>query len=155
MRKKWFQLFPLKYSTDVRWRLSCRDVLELWVMPQLLQDRPNVVFQRDGAPPHIHNDVRSFLNRHLPKRWIGRGGGGSTSWPLRSPDLTSLDFSQWGFVTNEVYAPPVPITPKNLKDRMQTAVAKSDQPLLQNVWHEVEYRLVFARQQTQYILNLA
>jgi hypothetical protein len=48
-------------------------------MPQLLEDKPNVVFQHDGAPPHILNEVTTFLNRQLPERWIGRGGGGSLS----------------------------------------------------------------------------
>jgi len=43
-------------------------------MTQLLQDESNVVFQHDGAPPHIHNEVTTFLNRQLSERWIGRGG---------------------------------------------------------------------------------
>jgi hypothetical protein len=32
------------------------------------------------------------------------------------------------------------ITLNNLKDRTRTAIARIDQPLLQNVWQEVEYR---------------
>jgi len=118
-------------------------MLELWLMPQLLQDKPNVVFQHDGAPPHIHNEVTTFLNRHWPERWIGRGG--STSWPPRSPDLTPSTFSLWGFVKDEIYVPPTPIILSNLKDRIRTATAKTDQPLLQNVWHEVEYRFDVCR----------
>jgi hypothetical protein len=51
-----------------------RDMLQLWLMPQLLQDKPNV-FQRDGASPHIHNEVIIFLNYQLSERWNGRGGG--------------------------------------------------------------------------------
>jgi hypothetical protein len=43
-------------------------------------------------------------------------------------------------VKDEVYVPPMPITLNNLKDRIRTAIAKTDQPLLQNVWNEVEYR---------------
>jgi hypothetical protein len=56
-----------------------------------------------------------------------------------------LDFFLWGFVKDEVYVPPVPITLNNLKDRIRTAIAKIDQPLLQNVWHEVDYRLDVSR----------
>jgi len=44
------------------------DMLESWLMSQLLQDKPNVVFQCDGAPPHIHNEVTTFLNRQLPEQ---------------------------------------------------------------------------------------
>jgi hypothetical protein len=49
------------------------DMLELWLMPQLLEDKPNAVFQHDGEPPHIHSEVTTFLNRQLPERWIDRG----------------------------------------------------------------------------------
>jgi hypothetical protein len=49
------------------------DMLELWLMPQLLLDKPNVVLQHDGAPPHIHDEV-TFLNRQLPEQWISQGG---------------------------------------------------------------------------------
>jgi hypothetical protein len=59
--------------------------------------------------------------------------------------LTPLDFFLWGFVKDEVCVPPVPITLNNLKDRIRTAIAEIDQPLLQNVWHEVEYRLDVCR----------
>jgi hypothetical protein len=107
-------------------------------MPQLLQDKPNV-FQHDGAPPRIRNEVTAFLNRQLPERWIGRRG--STSWSPRSPDLNPLEVFLWSFVKDEVYVPPVSITLKNLKDRIRTATAQTDQPLLQSVWQEVEHRL--------------
>ncbi|GFX54676.1 hypothetical protein TNCV_3632331 [Trichonephila clavipes] len=30
------------------------------------------IFQQDGAPPHWGTEVHTFLNQHLPKRWIGR-----------------------------------------------------------------------------------
>jgi hypothetical protein len=43
------------------------DMLELWLMPQLLQNKPNVVFQHDEIPPYIHNEVTTFLNRQLPE----------------------------------------------------------------------------------------
>jgi hypothetical protein len=43
-------------------------------------------------------------------------------------------------VEDEVYDPPMFLTLNNLKDRTRTATAKTDEPLLQNVWHEVEYR---------------
>jgi hypothetical protein len=49
------------------------DMLVLWIMSRLLQDKPDV-FGRDGAPPHIHNEMTMFLNRQLSERWIGRWG---------------------------------------------------------------------------------
>jgi hypothetical protein len=41
---------------------------------------------------------------------------------------------------DEVYVLPMPVTLNNLNDRIRTAIAKIDKPLMQNVWHEVEYR---------------
>jgi hypothetical protein len=114
-----------------------RDMLELWLIPQLLEDKPNV-FQHDGAPPRIHNEVTIFLNCLSG----GSDEGGSTFWPPQSPDL---DFFLWGFVIDEVYVPPMPITLSNFKNRIRTATAKTDQSLLQNVWHKVEYRLDVCR----------
>jgi hypothetical protein len=35
----------------------------------------------------------------------------------------------------------MPIILINLKDRIRTAIAKIDQLLSQNIWHEVEYHL--------------
>jgi len=112
-------------------------------MPQQLKDKSSVVSQHDGAPLHICNKVTTFLNRQLPERRIGRGL--STSWPPRSPDLTPLDFFLLDFVKDEIYVPPMPISLNNLKDRIWTATAKTDQPLLQNVWHEIEYLIHVCR----------
>jgi len=64
---------------------------------------------------------------------------------ISRPDPPSLDFFLWGSVKDEVYIPPLSVTLNNLKDRIRTAIAKIDQPLLQNVWQEVEYRLDVCR----------
>ncbi|GFS72586.1 uncharacterized protein NPIL_493121 [Nephila pilipes] len=53
-------------------------------------EQEEIYFQQDGAPPHYHRDVRSFLDGILPNRWIGRRG--FVEYPPRSPDLTPLDF---------------------------------------------------------------
>jgi len=65
-------------------------------MPQLPKDIQNVVFQYDGVPTHIHNEV-TFLNKQLTSQ------GESTTWPPHSTDLTPpppLDFFPWGFLKN-------------------------------------------------------
>ena len=35
--------------------------------------------------------------------WIGSGG--KMTWPLRSPDLTLLDFTVWGYVKDKHFVP--------------------------------------------------
>jgi len=56
-----------------------------------------------------------------------------------------LHFLMWGFVKDEIYFLPMPIILNNLNDRIRTAIAKTYHLLLQNVWHEVEYRLHVCR----------
>ncbi|GBN84917.1 hypothetical protein AVEN_85033-1 [Araneus ventricosus] len=55
------------------------------------------ILQQVGAPSNFHNEVTSYLNAEVPV-WIGRR---RQSWPSRSPDLTSLDFSVWSFVNRK------------------------------------------------------
>jgi len=78
----------------------------LWLMPLLLEDKPNFVLQDDRAPPHIQLEVATFLHRQLPELCFGCGG--FTSWPLLSPALTLLDILLWDFVKDEVYIQPIP-----------------------------------------------
>jgi hypothetical protein len=44
-------------------------------------------------------------------------------------------------VKGKVYVTPMSVTLNNLKDTIRKAIAKTDQHLLQNFWHEVKYRL--------------
>jgi hypothetical protein len=42
-------------------------MLREWLMPQL-QDIPDLINQEYGAPPHLHNEVRSYLGERLRNR---------------------------------------------------------------------------------------
>lgn len=79
------------------------EMLQTNILPaiQNLYDDELFYMQQDGAPPHYHRDVRLYLDRILPGRWVGRRG--AIEYPPRSPDLTPLDFYLWGTVKNEVY----------------------------------------------------
>jgi len=78
---------------------SYLDMLENFAVPQI---PPGFIFQQDGAPPHFHRDVTTFLDETFPPRWVGRGG--PTAWPPRSPDLTPLDFFAWEFINPSVWS---------------------------------------------------
>lgn len=47
----------------------------------------NIILQQDEAPPHYFAPVTVAV------RCISRRG--ATGWPLRSPNLSPLDFFQW------------------------------------------------------------
>jgi hypothetical protein len=48
------------------------------------------MYQQDGAIPHYHRDIRTYLDNTFPERWIGRRR--SVEYPPVSPDLTPPDF---------------------------------------------------------------
>lgn len=78
-------------------------MLKTHVLPILRRKRKlsSIIFQQDGAPPHIKNNVKQFLNDTFSHRVISRHF--EFTWPPRSPDLSPLDFWFWGFVKSKVY----------------------------------------------------
>ena len=77
------------------------NLLTEYVVPQLIDSQPTIIFQLDGAPLHWGLRIRQFLNETFSDQWIGRDG--PISWPPYSPDITLLDFFLWGYVKNIVY----------------------------------------------------
>ena len=66
--------------------------LQNYVKPELLQCNvlDGMVWMQGGAPPHTAKFVRRALEQHFGDRIISRHF--FFSWPLRHPDLTSMDF---------------------------------------------------------------
>jgi hypothetical protein len=81
------------------------DMLLLHAVPKIEHLQPHINLLQDRAPPHWGLQVRAFLNRTFPGRWIGRDG--PKPWPPRSPDITPLDFFRWGYVKSNVFRTPV------------------------------------------------
>lgn len=76
-------------------------MLQNMVGPQLNEMGWPHYFMHDGAPPHITNPVRNWLDQNFPNQWIGRFG--PIPWAPRSPDLNPLDFFLWGSLKNKVF----------------------------------------------------
>jgi hypothetical protein len=68
------------------------DMLQQFLIPQLDEDdqEERIHFQQEGTPPHYLGEFREYLNTPIPGRRIGRAA--PIAWPLRSPDLTPLNF---------------------------------------------------------------
>jgi hypothetical protein len=77
-------------------------MLQQFVMPQVEDLQPMVIFQQDGAPSHWGRIVRDYLDATFPNRWLGKDG--PLAWPPRSPDITPLVFLMWGYVKDKVSA---------------------------------------------------
>lgn len=104
-----------------------------------LQTRNTMWFQHDGAPPHFGLQVRNWLNRAYPNRWIGRGSE-AIAWPPRSPDLTPLDFFFWGALKDKVYARPI----DSREELLQRIMAASDEIRNSNFLLSRQYRVRIA-----------
>ncbi|EFN76255.1 hypothetical protein EAI_15764, partial [Harpegnathos saltator] len=61
----------------------------------------NVWFQQDGAPAHFSLQARNILNDVFTYRWIS--GRGTIECPLRSPDLSLLDFFFCRYLKTKFY----------------------------------------------------
>jgi len=129
-------------KTVTGWRYL--EMLTSWLIPQQAVERHDYLFQQDGAPPLWHLTVRTFLNKHLPNRWIGCTGQNDQvfcKWPSRSPDLTVCDFFLWCYVKDRVYVPPLPATVDELQQCITGAVDSVKPDVLQRVWCELDYRI--------------
>ena len=115
-------------------------MLKTFLIPEL--QRFNIldktIFQQDGAPCHYSLSVRRFLNDTFQNKWIGRCG--PISWPLRSPDLTPLDYFLWGHVKTVVYASK-PRSLEELRGRIERTIREINEPQLENVFMEMRNRL--------------
>jgi hypothetical protein len=99
------------------------DMLEEFLMPILEEQCPeDKLFQQDGAPTHFYSEVKDFLNRKFPEKYIG--GRVPITWPPRSPDLTRLEFFFCGYIKDAVYVPPLATTLPELAGRLTTCGLK-------------------------------
>jgi hypothetical protein len=97
-----------------------------------------VIFMQNGAPPRFSLLVHGALNEKFPNAWIGRGR--PIPWPPRSPDITPMDIFLWGYVKNCVYGEKIRDL-QHLQDRIATAITTVTPDIIQQTWHEIEYRL--------------
>ena len=97
---------------------------------------------QDGAPLHFSCFVTDVLNERFPDAWIGRGG--PIPCPLRSPDLSALDFFLWGNIKNIGYAEKIRNI-QHLQDRITSATETVTRDMIQKTWQEIEFRLDVSR----------
>jgi hypothetical protein len=89
-------LLPFFFAEQIMTAMTYLDMLQVYLLSQLEDHQPDVMFQQEGAPPLWARIVQEFLGMHFPGRCFGHDG--PISWPARSPDITPLDFFLWGYV---------------------------------------------------------
>jgi hypothetical protein len=116
------------------------NMLEEFLFPQFGEDdhEGRMHFQQDGVTLIT---TQTSTSTSTPASQVGGfGRAAPIPWPLRSPDLTPLDFFSWGFVKDRVYVPPLPANVAGFRIRITAAVAEVTPEMLRRVWEETEYR---------------
>ncbi|GFW39290.1 peroxidasin-like protein [Trichonephila clavipes] len=109
--------------------LNNHDVQELW-------------FQQDGATCHTARATIDLLKDTFGDRLISRFG--PVNWPLRSCDLTPLDYFLWGYVKSLVYADKTQ-TLDHLEDNIRRVIADIRPQMLEKVIENWTSRLDYIR----------
>ena len=122
------------------YRRLLEDDLPTYMEDIPLEDRRDIWFQQDGAPPHFGRQVTAFLNEKFPERWLGRGG--PVHWPARSPDLSPLDFFLWGCLKSRVYCYDKPDTHEELTNWIIEATTSLKNELAGINWQQSMIRRV-------------
>ena len=94
-------------------------------------------FQQDGAPPHSTKSVRDYLYKTFGDKWIGRTG--PINWPVRSPDLSPLDYFLWAHLKRLVHDYN-PHTPTGLREGIIRACNETNRGLLMRAQENLRER---------------
>ena len=119
---------------------STVSMLQEFFIPEVrkMKKMHSIVFQQYGASPHFAADVRRFLDKTFPGRWIGRGG--PIRWAPRPLDLTPLDFFLWVHLKNVVYLSPCEDLAE-LKSRIHDEIKSTSQKTLYDVFSHISKRM--------------
>ena len=114
-------MFDSSVTGDVYLNLLKRS---LWpALRALMGDEIDPVnFQQDGASAHYSKVAWRWLDHTYKERWIGRAG--PIPWPARSPDLSSLDFWLWGYLSDTTYGQQLTELSMVIENAIQAAPAR-------------------------------
>jgi hypothetical protein len=70
---------PFSFAKSTVTKEMYLDMLQKFVVPQVEDLQPMVIFKQDGAPPHWGRIVRVYLDATFPNHWLGRDG--PLAWP--------------------------------------------------------------------------
>ncbi|GFW35011.1 uncharacterized protein TNCV_979491 [Trichonephila clavipes] len=100
-------------------------------------------FQQDGATCHTARATIDLLKDMFGDRLISRFG--PVNWPLRSCDLTPLDYFMWDYVKSLVYADK-PQTLDHLEDNIRRVIADIRPQMLEKVIENWPSRFDYIRE---------
>uniref|UniRef100_A0A0N5C9I2 DUF4817 domain-containing protein n=1 Tax=Strongyloides papillosus TaxID=174720 RepID=A0A0N5C9I2_STREA len=109
--------FKNEESTNINGE-EYREMIDNYLVPELV-NTIGMWFQQDEATAHITMRTINLLKTIFSNRIISRNS--EISWPLRSPDLSAVDFFLWGYLKERVYKDK-PKTLEELKNNIQNEI---------------------------------
>ncbi|PNF42613.1 hypothetical protein B7P43_G01280 [Cryptotermes secundus] len=109
----------------------CLHPYKVQIVQQLLPD------DKPRREPPSHIGVWMFRGLSMPPSKIADWMQWTNSVGPRSPDLTLLDFSLWGYVKNRVFVNPVNDLPDS-QARIRETTATVPMDMLERTWQEIE-----------------
>ncbi|RZC35148.1 DDE 3 domain containing protein, partial [Asbolus verrucosus] len=95
-------------------------------------------FQQDGATAHTAGLTLEYLREFYDNRLISLGS--DQEFPPRSPDLTPLDFSVFGYIKDQVFKQEFHNL-EQLQDEITRCCLTIDREMLQNIFQNMKRRI--------------
>lgn len=125
----------------VRYR---EQILEVFINQLDDEEQQFGYFQHDGATAHTTRENIAYLQQFYGDRLISQNV--NPEWPARSPDLTPLDFSIFGWLKDNVYKQRL----QNREELMNEITHCSEnlgEVMLQNIFENMKRRVALCLQQ--------
>ena len=84
------QYRPFFFTKSTVTDTSHLDMLQEWLMSQVVSDNDNFISQHNKAPPHYHYLIQSSLNQYSPQHWIGHTTAEEPAQPHCPPSSPQL-----------------------------------------------------------------
>ena len=92
---------PIFFQETINAARYREQILDVFVNQLLPEELESGYFQQDGATAHTTRENLRYLEEFYDDRIISLRA--NPEWPPRSPDLTPLDFSVFGWMKDSIY----------------------------------------------------
>jgi hypothetical protein len=132
-------LFVIPFNGTINGQRYREQILEPFINELDDEEVQTGYFQHDGATAHTARETLNYLQEFYDDRIISRNL--HPAWPPRSPDLTPLDFSIFGYLKNSVFRRPLHNL-NELREEIIKCCRTINQEMLQNIFENKRRRIV-------------
>jgi hypothetical protein len=130
---------PIFFNGTINGQRYREQILEPFINELDDEEVQTGYFQHDGATAHTARETLNYLQEFYDDGIISRNL--HPAWPPRSPDLTPLDFSIFGYLKNSVFRRPLHNL-NELREEIIQCCRTINQEMLQNIFENKRRRIV-------------